>query len=603
MTEIPVRLDKVSAEYKSRMQSLQSQITVLRKRKLWAVAATVLCAVLWVALLISASKGSGHHYFILVFPTFAMIFGFQISLRSRSKSIALARRSSFYERGIDRLEGKWRGTGNTGMDFARDNHLYQNDLDILGDGSIFELISTTRSEVGAERLACFLLDPPTLEEARQRQDAVKELRAGTDLREEIAVLGRYQFQNCRREHFREWLDMPILKVPSIIPTILLLCATASLALGLSGYAGILHWVQIARLLIPLLAAQAGLGLVLMSRVRTRIKTLLALDGDVSVLRGGIEVIGRQQFSSAKLRELAERLCRRGAAARIRNLERFLIAMERREDVWLYGFSLWLAGGTQLVLAAERWRAKNQKDFEDWFDAWAEFEALSALACYAWEHPDHTFPELVDGDARFEAASLGHPLLPRDGCVRNEFALNEATAFYVISGSNMAGKSTLLRAIGLNAVLASAGAPVCAIRARMTVFDVCASISIKDSLSEGKSKFLAEVERLRESIRVAETGRPVLFLVDEVLSGTNSRDRKIAANALICALVAYGAVGALSTHDLALTEIGEQAELRGVNMHMQSKNAEEPLAFDYILKPGISRQTNALAIVRMMGISV
>jgi DNA mismatch repair ATPase MutS len=138
---------------------------------------------------------------------------------------------------------------------------------------------------------------------------------------------------------------------------------------------------------------------------------------------------------------------------------------------------------------------------------------------------------------------------------------------------------------------------------MTVFHVCASISIKDSLSEGKSKFLAEVERLRESIGFAGTGRPVLFLVDEVLSGTNSRDRKIAAEALIRALVAGSAVGALSTHDLALTEIGENPELRGVNMHMQSENPEEPLAFDYRLKPGISQQTNALAIVRMMGISV
>jgi len=309
----------------------------------------------------------------------------------------------------------------------------------------------------------------------------------------------------------------------------------------------------------------------------------------------------QQFRSAKLRGLVERLRSRNAEPRIRKLERMVHAVSRREDLFLYGFSMWLAAGTQLVLAIERWRSEHQKDFEDWLDAWAEFEALNALGCYAYEHPDDGFPELLDGDARFEAEGLCHPLLPRDGGVGNCVALNDSTAFYVISGSNMAGKSTFLRALGLNAILATAGAPVRALSARLTVFNVCASISIADSLVEGKSKFVAEVERLRETIRLTATDRPVLFLIDEILSGTNSRDRRIAAESVIEALVAGGAVGALSTHDLALTEIAEDPNLHGLNMHMQSENAEEPLEFDYSVKPGIVRQTNALAIVRMMGI--
>jgi DNA mismatch repair ATPase MutS len=192
-------------------------------------------------------------------------------------------------------------------------------------------------------------------------------------------------------------------------------------------------------------------------------------------------------------------------------------------------------------------------------------------------------------------------LPRESCVGNDVALSRAATFYLISGSNMAGKSTFLRAIGLNAVLAAAGAPVRASRARLTVFTVCASISIADSLQEGKSKFLAEVERLREMIRRLEGGRPVLFLIDEILGGTNSRDRRVAAAAVIRALVAGGAVGALSTHDLALIEIAEVPELHGVNVHMQSEDPEQPLRFDYRVKPGVAHQANALAIVRMMGI--
>jgi len=523
--------------------------------------------------------------------------------RARAKAIERAHRVSFCERGIDRVEGKWRGKGRGGMEFAREHHLYQADLDILGEASLFEWIATTRSEIGAERLADFLLDPATLEEARERQAAVKELGGATHLREEIAVLGRYQFQNCRREHFRAWLDLSILKVPRAVFICLLFSAAASLTLGLCGLAGLSGWMTIARVLIPLLVVQAAISVPLMRRVSARIQALLALRGDVTVLRAGIELMECQHFESAKLRRLVETLHHGCAALRTRKLERLLIAVERREDITLYGLSLWLAAGTQLVLAAERWRAAHGRDFADWLDAWAEFEALNALGCYAWEHPEYEFPELVEGGARFEVRSLGHPLLPRTGCVGNDVALNETAAFYLISGSNMAGKSTFLRAMGLNAVLAAAGGPVRARDARLSVFEVCASIAIKDSMQDGKSKFMSEVERLCESISVAQAGRPVLFLIDEMLSGTNSRDRRIAAGALIGALVARGAVGALSTHDLALTEIGEDPLLRGVNVHMESATPEQPLAFDYRVKTGIAQQTNALAIVRMMGIAI
>ena len=468
---------------------------------------------------------------------------------------------------------------------------------------MFELLCTTRSDAGAERLASFLLDPPALEEARARQEAVKELRDAATLREDVAVLGKYQFQNCRGEHLRDWLSLPIIRVPDIVSVFLLFSGSLSLALGLCGYANLLPWIEIAPLLIPLVAIQAVISLALMRRVRVHINALLGLGGDVGVLRQGVRLIERQQFTSAKLRSLVERLRSRNAESTIRKLERLLYAVERRQDFILYGFSLWLAAGTQLVLAIEKWRAAHQKDFEDWLDAWAEFEALNALACYAYEHPEDAFPDLLDGDARFEAEGLCHPLLARAFSVGNNIAFNDSTAFWVISGSNMAGKSTFLRALGLNAILAMAGAPVRATNAQLTVFNICASIAIADSLVEGKSKFLAEVERLRDTIRLTASGRPVLFLIDEILSGTNSRDRRIAAQSAIEALVAGGAVGALSTHDLALTEIAEDANLRGVNMHMQSENAEEPLNFDYCVKPGILRQTNALAIVRMMGIEL
>ena len=303
----------------------------------------------------------------------------------------------------------------------------------------------------------------------------------------------------------------------------------------------------------------------------------------------------------KLRNLVDSIRSHDATLRTHKLERLLRLLDKRQDQILYAFGLWLALGTQLVLSVERWRADNQPEFEAALDAWAEFEALNALAGYAHEHSEDAFPELLQGNALYEAVNLRHPLLPRDASVGNDLALNDSVAFYGISGSNMAGKSTFLRAIGLNAVLSAAGAPVAASSARMTVFSLCASISIHDSLLEGKSKFLAEVERMRDTIHRLGSDRPILFLIDEILSGTNSLDRRVAAEAVIRTLVTGGAIGALSTHDLALAEIADIPGLRGANVHMQGDDVDQPLSFDYRVKPGISSQTNALAIVKMMGI--
>ena len=213
------------------------------------------------------------------------------------------------------------------------------------------------------------------------------------------------------------------------------------------------------------------------------------------------------------------------------------------------------------MAVEHWRIEHGADLRVWLDAWAEFEALNALANYSYENPGNTFPEFSSEETKFEAEALGHPLLSGASCVRNDIQLNQDSRFYVVSGSNMSGKSTLLRTIGLNAVLAFAGAPVRARALRLSRLSVCASLSVVDSLLSGKSKFMAEVDRLRQTIQTAGEGASVLFLIDEIFGGTNSRDRRVAAEAVVRTLVNRGAIGALSTHDLALSEIAA-LELRG-----------------------------------------
>jgi DNA mismatch repair ATPase MutS len=229
--------------------------------------------------------------------------------------------------------------------------------------------------------------------------------------------------------------------------------------------------------------------------------------------------------------------------------------------------------------------------------------LNALSAYGYENPDNTFPELARDAACFHASDLCHPLLPAASCVANDIELQPNQPFYIVSGSNMSGKSTLLRAIGLNAVLAFAGAPVRARVLRLSGLSIFASLSIVDSLLNGKSKFLAEVDRLRQAIESEVPNSPVLFLVDEILSGTNSSDRRIAAEAVVRTLVDRGAIGALSTHDLALTEIATAKGMRGVNVHMGSRAGGDPMDFDYRLKPGVTAETNALAIARLAGVPV
>ncbi len=532
---------------------------------------------------------------------FAQAGGFLQSRGETSKRMRLRR---FYQSGVDRLTGKWAGKGASGEEFSRPGHLYERDLNLFGAGSMFELLCSTRSQVGQRRLAAYLLDLPDRDETLARQEAVKELQPRSDLREQICLLGKYTFQSCDWEPFREWLDSPPVTASRALPwTMPVISCTLALMVLIPWLAppGLGLWVLVAPFLIPLVAVQIGLAFLLRGRVRPVLERNRSIGHEITLFCQGLELLATQSFRSSKLKELAKHV--QGASGAVRKLGRLIQAVDEGNKEWSYGFWRMLLIDTQLALAIERWKARHGENLRVWLDAWAEFEALNALACYAYEHPDDVFPEMLVGAPEFEADGLGHPLLSESACVRNDVHMNASLKFYLVSGSNMAGKSTFLRSIGINAVLGSAGAPVRARRARQSSFAVCASISIVDSLGEGKSKFMAEVERLRETLRLATSGpKPVLFLIDEIMGGTNSRDRRIAAESFVRALIHAGAIGALSTHDLALAEIAEAQELGGSNVHMESSDPADPFAFDYLVKPGVSTHSNALAIARMAGVA-
>jgi hypothetical protein len=592
-------------EYQTRLQALQAGVAQGHAKQYGAVA--LLWVLLAVFLLLCLAAYSSRRAFPawlppLVIPMVALpLRSLFASRRETAKGLRLCR---FYQSGVDRLKGEWAGKGVSGEEFHRTDHLYERDLNLFGAGSMFELLCTTRSQMGQRRLASYLLDLPDRDETLARQEAVRELQPRSDLREQICLLGQYSFQDCFWEPFREWLDSPVVTVASAIRWILpvISCALALLVLiPWLAEPGAGLWTRAAPFLFALAAVQIGFAFLLRGRVRPMLERYRNIGHEITVFSQGLKLLEAQSFHSAKLKKLAEGVKSGGVA--VRKLDRLIQSVDQCNKEWFYAPSRALLVDTQFALAIERWKARHGEDLRAWLDAWAEFETLNSLACYTHEHPDDVFPEMLEGATEFEATGLGHPLLPDSACVCNDLHLNDAHKFYLVSGSNMAGKSTFLRTLGINAVLASAGAPVRARHARLSSFSVCASISIVDSLGEGKSKFMAEVERLSETLRAATGRKPVLFVIDEIMGGTNSRDRRVAAESFMRALIGAGAIGALSTHDLALTEIAADQELRGSNVHMESRDPSDPFAFDYVLKPGISTHSNALAIARMAGVAM
>jgi hypothetical protein len=506
----------------------------------------------------------------------------------------------FYNCAVQRLNGNWASNGVSGDDWCDPAHIYARDLDVFGEGSLFELLCITRTSIGQSRLADYLAKAPPLEETLLRQEAVRELSSRLDLREKIATLGEFDFAESNWSTFRDWLDAPKLAFLRPLPFVLATTSGVLAGLILAGFDAVLPWAGITAWIAALLAFHAGVGLFFRNRVKRMISAVQPVSAETHVVREGIALLAREQFQSALLRQLSDRV--QNAAVSMQKLDRLLGALAQRDKDYFYLFSRALLAGTQLCMAIERWRRQHGDALKHWLEAWAEVEALNALAGYAYENPANSFPEFSTTDeACFEAQDLGHPLLPSAACVANDVQLNRESRFYIVSGSNMSGKSTLLRSIGLNTVLAFAGAPVRARALKLSGLSLVASLSVVDSVLSGKSKFLAEVDRLRQALESAVKARPVLFLVDEILSGTNSRDRRIAAESIVKTLVQRGAIGALSTHDLALTEIAEANGLRGVNMHMGSRQQTDPMDFDYKLKPGVTQEANALAIARMAGV--
>jgi hypothetical protein len=327
--------------------------------------------------------------------------------------------------------------------------------------------------------------------------------------------------------------------------------------------------------------------------------------ELSVLSSLLERLEREPFQHPRLRALRERLCAGEAPAsrRIAKLTRVVFRLEWSRNQLFAPFAFLLQWTALHAVAIERWRATCGRAVGDWLDAVAELEALCSLAGYSHARPEQPFPEIVErlpgAPAFLLAEGLRHPLLP--GAVPNDVRLGAGgPGALLVSGSNMSGKSTYLRTVGVAVVLAQAGAPVAAVRCRLTPLMPGATLRIQDSLQAGRSRFYAEITRLRALQDLAAGPHALFFLLDEILHGTNSRDRRVGAGALLAGFLGSGALGLVTTHDLALTEL-EQGSI--ANAHFEDQVVDGRIAFDFRLRPGVSTHSNALGLMRAVGLRV
>jgi hypothetical protein len=507
---------------------------------------------------------------------------------------------ALYERGLARLEDRWIGTGEAGDRFLETSPSYLRDLDLFGKGSLFELLCTVRTSAGEETLARWLIEPAPPGEVYARQAAVTDLRGRPGLREHLAMLEESVGRAVRPGHLAAWGKGNALLTSAALRLTLGVLA----ALWLLSLVGWVAWGLRDAALVSTVV-----NLIVTAKFHRREEIVVNAVGeachDLALLSTVMELFEIEAFSAPKLVELQTALKIEGLtpSRSIALLDRLAESLESRRNPFLRLFDPFVFWSLQLAFAVEAWRRKYGHAIGIWLAAVGEMETLCAVAAYSYEHPSDTFPEFTEESPLFEAEAFAHPLIPESRAVRNDLRLGPDLRLMVISGPNMGGKSTFVRAVGINTVLAQCGAPVRSRRLRLSPLAVAASICILDSLQGGVSHFYAEITRLKQIADLTGGPLPVLFLLDELLQGTNSHDRRIGAEAVVRRLVERGAIGLITTHDLALAQIGSDVQLGAANFHFADHLENGELRFDYRLTPGVVQTSNALRLMRSIGLEV
>lgn len=497
--------------------------------------------------------------------------------------------TEFYRDAIARIEDRWIFRGDTGSRYLGAKHLFADDLDLFGQGSLFQFLCTARTSIGKDTLAAWLTHSEAATEVQDRHAAVHELSDCLGLRERLAVL-ELDPRTFRPEALTAWG-----RAPDPLPELIVRVAGIGLAAAVvvsavlwSGF-GLSTWGFTGVLLFEL-------GFFVLFRERLK-----------QINLNGYYALKTQAFLSAVRAALRNTSFRSHRLTKIHSAIDTGGAVPMSVAYAMYGFVVQLPPLLlllcQIMPRVDRWRRATAVRAQEGLSALGELETLASFAQYAFEQPDTTFPKLVQSAVCYEALDLAHPLIPSGERVKNDLVLNESLRLLMVSGSNMSGKSTLLRTVGINAVLALSGGPVCAKQLRISPFSIGSAMRFQDSLEHKTSHFYAVITRLRAVMELQADERPLLFLIDEILQGTNSRDRLAGAEAVVRSLVDRGGVGLVTTHDLELTRIVDALHGRAANVHFVDRLIDGEIHFDYKMRPGIVQTSNALVLMRRMGLDV
>jgi len=595
-------------EYLRRLAAWSARAGRDEARALLGNRAIAAVAVIWMAL----GWASCDRHVLASSWLLAPSIAFVALLKMRQRAVTAKRQADgvvrHYQQGLARIDEQWTDTARGGEQFRDDDHPYATDLDLFGKRSLFGLLCTAHTPIGQATLASWLKTPAALDIVRERQAAVRELAANLDLREALAAHGMAVEERVRERSLLDWAEEKVAPPASTL-------RAAAFVWGVVTSASVLLLIIDKTIvpLLPILCVVACIVAWLIARRSAEITSgvargLFHRTQELQLISALIARVERESFMAPSLIALRAALSADGLAAShtIARLAHIAGWYESSRNQFYALLTAPALLGSQFAMALQAWRSRFGPAVARWLRAVGELEALCSLAAYSHEHPDQPFPNLEPQGAAapfIEGADVGHPLIPSHRRVSNDVHLGPEQRLLLISGSNMSGKSTYLRTLGVNVVLALAGAPVCARRLRLTPLAIGATLRISDSLQEGHSRFYAEIARLKGIVDQAMRSSYTLALLDEILHGTNSHDRFLGAKAVVDALLKTGAMAVVTTHDLALARLADERGAVAANVHFEDRIEDGKLVFDYRMRPGVVTRSNALDLMRLVGLKV
>lgn len=594
----------IYSTYEERIQKFKTKAAeygVQHSRLSWG--RTLLFLFFLIGIVYFANQQNGDALFTTIL-IFVIAFPFLVKYHNqlKKKRFHIDSLLKINEEEMARLAGNLKGMEN-GEKFGDLQHPYLGDLDIFGEHSLYQLINRASTYKGKAMLAQWLKHPARREEILSRQEAVQELKQQLEWRQDFQAYGSVAKENEEdTDTLLRWVEEPVALEKRRLYKLAMFIMPLITLTGIIMYFfadGNAYW--------PISAIFIN-GIILWSTAEksslTHKKTSSSI-GALQAYRAMIRKVEATDFKQIRLQKLKAHFEHEGtqASKEISKLEYILDNFNARANIFYHIFNIVLLLDVFWLLRADQWKTNLKGDIGRWFDSISELEVLNSIAGFAFSHPEYISPQISEENYVFEAEALGHCLISAKNRVNNNFSMQGKGTVCIITGSNMSGKSTFLRTVGVNIVLALMGAPVCAKKLTTSVMQVFTSMRTQDSLEESVSSFYAELKRLKQLLQMLETSElPVMFMLDEILKGTNSQDRHNGAASLIKQLSKLPAFGFVSTHDLELGRM-EESLSSVINYSFTSSIEQDEIYFDYTIHKGICKSFNASKLMAKMGIAI